>query len=96
MIVRWRGEVVAANLRPGRFEAVWQGLSLLLRLDAQRRLWRLEVGGVQVRQSWATPRAAMEAVESTLLRLIVKNATVTALQRPGSEAHVTHHKVVSA
>lgn len=90
MIVGWK----SVNL--DEFQATWQGMLLTLAKAAGKwRLWIYaqsdgdtlvvnNLPGAAVKGAWTEPRAAMEAVDTAMNRVLKKKMSTVSLARPGT------------
>lgn len=88
MTVRWisRGAT--------EYVAKWQDMNLLLQFNPMEHKWVIIVNERRVRNRWFTARAAMEATETIVLRMLRELTTqVQAQQRPSSTLHIVHKAV---
>ncbi len=103
MIVGWK------SVNMDEFQATWQGMVFTLAKAAGK--WRLRVyaqsdGDVLVvnnlpsaviKGTWTNPRAAMEAVDTAMNRVLKKKMSTVSLARPGTgivscpDGTFTHH-----
>ncbi len=103
MIVGWK------SVNMDEFQATWQGMLLTLAKAACKwRLWIYaqsdgdtlvvnNLPGAAVKGAWTEPRAAMEAVDTAMNRVLKKKMSTVSLARPGTgivswpDGTFTHH-----
>ena len=84
MILRW--------IKVSAMEQVakWQGETLSLYYKPSDSRWHLDVGKVKVRQRWTSVRAAENAIDTHLCRIISQESTAHARQGAPSSARIVH------